>query len=187
MYRGDFVLILVQGPENSGKSRFAEDLSVKINRGGLIYIATMIPVGDGQAGTARILRHRAQRDGLGFTTIEKPLELSRLDIEPDCTVLLEDIANLTGNYMFRTDKNGSAGDAFADVKKLAEKCGNLVMVSLTGLSQSGEFNKATNEYIAGLALINELVFELADVVVSVKNGEATVEKGDIPRLSLNIS
>ena len=66
-------VVLVGGGSRSGKSRWAMDRARK--RGGrLVFIATAEALDEEM--TARIAKHRAERDSM-FQTIEEPLELAR--------------------------------------------------------------------------------------------------------------
>ena len=58
---------LIYGPNSSGKSVYAEDLAVKTGAP-LVYLATM--VSQNQENEKRIEKHRIQRAGKGFRTIE---------------------------------------------------------------------------------------------------------------------
>lgn len=196
------MFILVLGREKSGKSRYAESLSAKLSRGAPVYIATMIPVGDGEAGAARIARHREQRGDLGFETVEMPYGLSGLELGPDRTALLEDVSNLLANYIFSgglkpraprflyhpTDtllcpKPAAAlagvEAAVTDIMALAAKCENLIAVSLVGIAESDLYDDATNGYIAALREVNARLLRLADAAVEAKNGEPAVIKGNL--------
>ena len=57
---------LILGPNNSGKSKYAEEVAVA---GGdkLIYLATMIP--QNENNWKKIEKHRIQRQDKGFQTI----------------------------------------------------------------------------------------------------------------------
>jgi adenosylcobinamide kinase/adenosylcobinamide-phosphate guanylyltransferase len=83
------MMIVVIGPNSSGKSALAEPLAVQLHAtapagGRLIYLATLVP-GD-EDGEQRVTRHRRQRAGLGFVTVESPLadpaDIAQLDL-PD--------------------------------------------------------------------------------------------------------
>ena len=83
------MLALVSGGSASGKSRFAEDLAAGRSAGTRIYVATM-QVWD-EESRRRVARHRAMRAGKGFATVERPLDLERLEVPAGSTVLLEDL------------------------------------------------------------------------------------------------
>ena len=168
---------LVIGHSKAGKSRYAEALAVKQAAGPLVYIATLIPVGDGEFGASLIARHRAQRAGLGFETFEQPLDVSAVPMPQNATVLLEDASNLVANNLFCAGRTGGAAAAFDDILALAGKCENLVVVSFYGLTVKEEFDEGTNHYIEQIAVLNERLKGAADAVVMLEHGEATVLKG----------
>ena len=63
------MMIFLSGGAKNGKSTLAQELAVKLSgEGKRYYVATMIPTDD--EDLARIRRHVADRDGLGFETIE---------------------------------------------------------------------------------------------------------------------
>ncbi|MBQ9347209.1 MAG: bifunctional adenosylcobinamide kinase/adenosylcobinamide-phosphate guanylyltransferase [Oscillibacter sp.] len=119
--------ILVSGSADSGKSAFAERLVCQLtpdvesgprpsgenrprpdfNR---LYIAAMEPYGPEAA--ARIARHRVQREGLGFRTVERYTDLAGLTVPDSCTALVEDLGNLCANELFRRDTFQTGGDTF---------------------------------------------------------------------------
>ena len=64
------MIVFITGGAKNGKSSFAQSLAVKLAAGGRrYYIATMIPVDD--EDRERIRRHIADREGLGFETVEQ--------------------------------------------------------------------------------------------------------------------
>jgi adenosylcobinamide kinase/adenosylcobinamide-phosphate guanylyltransferase len=174
---------LVIGGGKAGKSRYAEALAVRQAKGPLIYVATLVPVGEGEHGAALVRRHRAQRAGLGFETIERPLDLAGIALPKDATVLLEDASNLMANNLFCAQGAGAAA-VLPDILALRDACGDLVAVSLYGLRASGEYDAATNGYIRSLAGLNEQLKDAADAVVMLENGEVTVLKGQEPPVFL---
>jgi adenosylcobinamide kinase/adenosylcobinamide-phosphate guanylyltransferase len=150
--------VLVLGPNNSGKSAYAEKLAASLSNGPLYYIATMIPYGD--KGRARVEKHRKQREGLGFVTVEKPTCVSGIPLPADATALLEDVSNLLGNT-----RHGEGVDVFADIAALCEKSRNAVLVSIGGLDPRPEHDDETKGYIAALNRLNGLLADYADEVV----------------------
>ena len=70
--------ILVGGGCKNGKSFYAQNLArLLAGEGGLFYVATMTPCDD--EDHARILRHRQEREGWGFLTLEQPTGISEED------------------------------------------------------------------------------------------------------------
>ena len=120
------MIVLVLGTPDSGKSKIAEDIVMRLAAGlditgspaeeggrnesgrlaapaGMdkLYIATMIPFGE--EGDRRIEKHRNMRAGKGFLTVEKYTEVDSLigeitDLDRKCC-LLECMSNLVGNEM----------------------------------------------------------------------------------------
>ena len=120
------MIVLVLGRPDSGKSKIAEDIVMRLAAGldpdaarsgasghaGVVspaasagmdklYIATMIPFGE--EGIRRIEKHRKMRAGKGFLTVEKYTEVDSLigeitDLDRKCC-LLECMSNLVGNEM----------------------------------------------------------------------------------------
>lgn len=95
------MITLITGAASSGKSPFAEKVATDEQNDTLYYVATMHAL-DGE-GNQRIIRHRAMREGKGFTTIECYTNIGSIQIDHHSTVLLECIPNLLANEMFDTD------------------------------------------------------------------------------------
>lgn len=99
------MLILVFGGSGSGKSRFAEQLASEESSMERWYIATMSSDGSPET-TERIRRHRQQRQGKGFHTLEWSCGLPNrlpqwIEQHPEpASVLLEDLGNLVANEVF---------------------------------------------------------------------------------------
>ena len=77
------MVIFVIGGSGSGKSEFAENLAVELQRqdaGKLVYIATMEPLDE--ESKKRIRRHQDMRAGKGFETRERytHLEIGRAHV-----------------------------------------------------------------------------------------------------------
>lgn len=147
---------LILGPNNSGKSLYAENLAIQNIGSPLIYLATMIP--QTEENKQRIKKHIQQRDGKGFLTIEEPWNIHTLDIPHDSVVLLEDASNLLANGIFVHHSN--AIECLKRIKLLANNCKKLIIVSIGGLEE-GNFDEETNNYISQLNLLNQSLTEIA--------------------------
>lgn len=143
---------LILGPNNSGKSLLAENLSTENADTPLIYLATMVPQTDDNL--ERIENHKLQRAGKGFDTIEEPWNIHTLKLPHNAVVLLEDASNLLANgiFMYKSD----AAVCFERIISLAEQCKKLIIVSISGLT-AGSFDAETNAYINQLNQLNELL------------------------------
>lgn len=147
---------LILGPNNSGKSLYAENLAIQNIGSPLIYLATMIP--QTEENKQRIKKHILQRDGKGFLTIEEPWNIHTLDIPHDSVVLLEDASNLLANGIFV--HHSDTIECLKRIKLLANNCKKLIIVSIGGLEE-GNFDKETNNYISQLNLLNHSLTEIA--------------------------
>ena len=143
---------LILGPNNSGKSLYAENLAVQNKNNPLIYLATMVPQTDDNL--QRISKHISQRAGKGFQTIEEPWNIHTLDFPANAVVLLEDASNLLANGIFIHKSNET--ECFERILLLAEHCKKLIIVSIDGLTE-GSFDTETNNYINQLNHLNELL------------------------------
>ena len=114
------MLILVTGGAGSGKSLLAERISMQLKRMPFWYVATM-QVWD-QECRDRIDRHRQQRAGKGFQTVEAPVHLAEAAaaLPPDGTALLECLSNLVANEQFGGDTGaGGSGRGACSVPECA--------------------------------------------------------------------
>ena len=166
-------LILISGPNDSGKSLLAESIAGRLP-GDRYYIATMRPCTEDNL--IRIEKHRKQRSGLGFRTLECPYSLRDASVSSGSVVLLEDVSNLFANAMF--EKSGTVLSVLEDINGLAERCGTLIAVTISGLDGEG-YDEETAGYINGLNEINGKLFELADIAAAVKDRVPEFIKGDI--------
>ncbi|MDO4632334.1 MAG: bifunctional adenosylcobinamide kinase/adenosylcobinamide-phosphate guanylyltransferase [Eubacteriales bacterium] len=164
------MFILVTGGSGSGKSVYAEkrmtDFSACRKR---YYIATMECRDD--ESRRRIARHREQRSGKGFETLECPRNLAALAMEPGADALLECMSNLTANEMFlggqKQDWRNVSEEIMRGVCRLKESCRNLVIVTNEVFSDGTEYDPWTLDYLKCLGKVNTLLAALADEVVEV--------------------
>ena len=166
------ILVLISGTNNSGKSAYAEQLISKTT-GDRYYIATMLPCTEDNH--RRIEKHRIQRQGLAFETIECPYQIGNAPVTSDGVVLLEDVSNLLANAMF--EKGYDPDYVLSDICALADRCKALVAVTIAGLKDDG-YDEETAAYINGLNRINQRLFEKASVAISMQEGTPVYQKGD---------
>lgn len=95
--------VFISGGAKCGKSSLAQDLSVVLSKGGKrYYVATMIP--SGAEDYDRIRRHIADRDGLGFETVECFKNIMSV-ADTDGTYLVDSVTSLIQNSLFPVEKN----------------------------------------------------------------------------------
>ncbi len=192
------MIVLVTGGASSGKSDWAERFAVQLasgqpacapdapdNRRGatgkLVYLATMQPFGE--EGARRIERHRNMRAGKGFTTVEAQWSLENVHLDPDATVLLEDMGNLVANELF-SEAEGlqeakQVRDAvIAGIEAVASRCANLVAVTNEIGADGDDYAEETQVYRQILGACSCAVAARADIVVEVVFGLANVLKGE---------
>jgi adenosylcobinamide kinase/adenosylcobinamide-phosphate guanylyltransferase len=99
-------LILVIGGGRSGKSSFALDYVERLG-GDRVFVATA-PVLDAEMAE-RVERHRAERAGRGWRTVEEQFALAAaLDAaDPEASMLVDCLTLWLGNLMYRAEPDGA--------------------------------------------------------------------------------
>lgn len=165
-------IVLVLGENDSGKSLYAEQLSVE-SGSPRYYLATMMP--HTAENYQRIEKHRKQRLDKEFCTLEIPWDIDEVQIPIESVVLLEDISNLLANGIFCYDADGKK--ALGKVKKLAEQCKTLIIVSISGVKDQG-YDEETARYINDLNWMNQQLSEMAEIVYHMVNGVPIKERSE---------
>ena len=172
---------LISGGCKNGKSFYAQRIT-KAGGTPLYYIATMIPH-DGE-DDARIQRHREERAGWGFETLECGRNiLSCLDGADECgAFLLDSVTALLSNEMFAPDGvDLNAPEQVANaLAEFARRAPNTVFVSDYIYSDAMRYDPLTEAYRAGLALIDRRLAACCDNVIEVVNGQIVLHKGEMP-------
>lgn len=170
------MLTLVIGGAGSGKSAFAEALVCRRN-GKKIYLATMLP--HGAEALTRIEKHRAQRAGRGFETLERGLDLEHAAIPAGADILLEDLSNLLANEIF--DPAGGGVDAARrGIEHLISESDNLTVVTNEIFSDGADYDAESLRYMRLLARLNREIAARADLAVELVCGMPNVLKGELP-------
>ena len=175
------MLSIIIGGSGSGKSAFAEELVCRLP-GRRLYIATM--TARDPESLRRIAKHRRAREGYGFQTLERGMNLagateSGNGFPAGANVLLEDLSNLLANEMFRPE-GGGVDAVRAGIKTLADRCENLTVVTNEIFSDGGRYDGMTDLYLRNLALLNRELAREADLVAEVVCGLPNVLKGKLP-------
>ncbi len=159
------MLILVTGASGSGKSEFAENLAAGLDAAPT-YIAAMKP-SDCEC-VRRIERHRRQRAGKGFKTVERYTDIKNLEVSG--TALLECLSNLLANEMFGGSGERAAEEITAGIENLAKRLDNLVIVTNEIFSDGAEYDGDTKAYMKILGTLNCEIAKKADEVYEVASG-----------------
>lgn len=176
------MLHLITGGSASGKSAYGEQAVLKEGKPFCYYLATMHPWGE--EGQARVARHRRQREGKWFITVEAYRCLDKVVLQPgqappeDKAVLVECMSNLMANEMF--EGGGSDREILGRVQKgichLMECAKTVVVVTNEVFSDGAGYEAETMRYIRLLGQANQELAFLADKVTEVIYGIAAERK-----------
>lgn len=162
------MLYLVVGGQGSGKSEVAEELCQRLSSASKAYVATMKPYSG--FSVQRIEKHRKQREGKGFTTIEKYCDLGELNLKNYSCILIECMGNLLLNED-NTDK------ILEDIKKINSEAENVVVVSNNIFSDDKDYNSFTMDYAGKLARLNSSLGAISHCVIESVYGIKIYIKG----------
>lgn len=166
------MMMLISGGNGSGKSAFAEQL-ISAAAGPRYYVATMAP--ETPDNRQRIEKHRRQRAGLDFVTVEEPCDVGSAPVAADAVVLLEDVSNLLGSWLFV--RKGTREQTLEEILTLSRRCRHLLVVTISGLC-ADDYDGETAEYIHALNWLNTQLFDCADAAVTLAEGKPVWHKGE---------
>lgn len=169
--------ILITGGSGSGKSLLAEKISSLLKKDELYYFATM-KIWDDEC-RKRVEKHRVQRIGKGFKTVEVPENLYEItsSIKSDQVVLLECMSNLLANEQFGDSSDDAVNKILHGVDALFKKSESVVIVSNEIFSDGIIKDANMREYASNLGKINCWIAEKADIVIEVSSGIPVFFKG----------
>lgn len=167
------MMVTVIGESGSGKSEYAENLIMDLQRSNnyskkLYYIATMEPYG--KEAQKRISRHRKERSGKGFITVEYYNNTIECCLEAKSNILLECMSNLAANIMFNNginDKYLVYNKICNIIGKFKEIASNFVVVTNDIFVDGNIYDKSTMEYIKLLGMVNRYLTDISDRVEEV--------------------
>ena len=182
--------IFISGGCKNGKSYYAQHLSMlqrmekKRNRNAFYYIATMRPIDE--EDDERIARHRREREGWGFTTIEQPVDIEKITDKCDNngSFLLDSLTALLANEMFSPDGAPESGvneyaaeKITAGLLRITDTIKNIVIVSDYIYSDAILYDPLTEKYRESLAKIDRAAAENCDVVLEIACTNIFIHKG----------
>ena len=172
----------ISGGAKCGKSSLAQELAVALSDGGKrYYVATLIP--SGAEDDDRIRRHLADREGMGFETLECFQNI--LDCletaDKSGTFLVDSVTSLLQNALFPAEKNyeldldgaKQCGDGLVE---FAGKVRHAVFVSDYIYSDGERYSETTERYRKCLADIDRRLARVCDTVVEVTAGQYIIHK-----------
>lgn len=174
----------ISGGCKNGKSEYAQELVQRMRKpdAPLYYLATMIPTDS--EDEARIARHRGDREGYGFETVEAGQDI--LVAAGKCdrrgAFLLDSVTALLVNEMFVQDGRIEP-DAYkkvaGDLTVLLNQINDIVIISDFIYSDAYHYDKLTEEYRRGLAYIDRQMASICDIVLEACCGVFITHKGKI--------
>ena len=174
--------IFITGGCKNGKSSCAQRIAFKqkTHLNPLYYIATMTASDD--EDRKRIERHRKEREGLGFITIEQPNGIENILEQRDHrgSFLLDSLTALLANEMFSAsgsfDENAHERIA-AGMLKILSCIQNIVIVSDYIYSGALIYDMFTEAYRKTLAALDKLAAKNCDAVLEAAYTQIIAHKG----------
>ena len=177
--------VFISGGAKNGKSTLAQDLAVALAGGGKhYYVATMISTGS--EDDDRIRRHVADRDGMGFETVECFRNI--LDClqaaDKDGVFLVDSVTALIQNSLFSIEKNyemdlEAASRCADELVEFAHTVRQAVFVSDYIYSDAERYSESTETYRKCLADIDRRLAKVCGTVIEVSAGQFIIHKGDL--------
>jgi adenosylcobinamide kinase/adenosylcobinamide-phosphate guanylyltransferase len=172
--------IFISGGCKNGKSYYAQHLAKAQQTNALYYIATMKSADT--EDDERIVRHRRERDGWGFTTVEQPADIAKLLLtcDPGGSFLFDSLTALLANEMFLPDGSvcEGAADKIADgLVQVLDAVENIVVVSDYLYGDAMIYDRLTELYRKSLAQLDCAAAKHCDVVLEVAYTNVVVHKG----------
>lgn len=176
--------IFISGGCKNGKSTYALKMASAMagadQKRALYYVATM-RAGDDE-DLQRIRRHRHNRQGMGFVTVEQERDIIQIldSCDRSGTFLIDSTTALLANEMFSRDGGcrEDAGEKVADeLRILISDLENIVFVSDYIYADVAFCDETTREYCKSLAAIDRVCAKYCDIVIEAAYGKFCVHKG----------
>lgn len=178
--------VFISGGAKNGKSTLAQRLAISLAKGGKrYYVATMIPTDE--EDRERIRLHVADREGLGFETLECGGSIASCleKADRDGVFLVDSATALLQNALFPREKNyemdlPGADRCARELLAFLGQVGDAVVVSDYIYSDCLTFDPGTRQYCRCLAALDRELARACDTVVEVCAGQYIVHKGALP-------
>ena len=177
--------VFISGGAKCGKSSLAQNLTVALANGGKrYYVATMIS--SGKEDDERIRRHIADRDGMGFETVECFQNILDCLETADAAgaFLVDSVTALMQNALFQAEKDyeldlDAAKRCSDELVEFTGKVRHGIFVSDYIYSDAERYTESTEAYRKCLADIDRRLAAVCDTVVEVSAGQLIIHKGDL--------
>lgn len=175
----------ISGGAKNGKSTLAQDLTVALAKDGKhYYVATMISTGE--EDNERIRRHIADREGMGFETVEcfRNIMDCLNTADKDGVFLVDSVTALIQNSLFPVEKNyemdmEAANHCADELVEFAGTVRHAIFVSDYIYSDAERYSESTEMYRKCLASIDRRLANICDTVIEVSAGQPIIYKGDL--------
>ena len=173
------MMTLILGGSGSGKSAYAEDYLLRAAGDKKKYYIATMQIWDAEC-RARVAKHRQQRAGKGFRTLEIPSHLAEQaeTLSPGGTALLECLSNLLANEQFGEGADDPAQTVLDGIAALYQKVQHLVIVTNEVFSDGTPEDASMRQYLQYLGRINCRIAAQADVVIECCAGCPLIWKGE---------
>ena len=173
--------IFISGGCKNGKSYHAQRLAKGQQTKALYYIATMRPADP--EDDERLARHRQERLGWGFTTIEQPANIEKIlqKCDRDGSFLLDSLTALLANEMFLPNGNvneRAAAKITDGLTQILNSVANIVVVSDDIYHDAAFYDPLTESYRQSLAHIDRSAARICDAVLEVVYTHAVIHSGN---------
>ena len=173
--------IFISGGCKNGKSYYAQHLAKAQKKDKMYYVATMKSADS--EDDERIARHRKERDGWGFETVEQPADIEKILDKCDCggSFLLDSLTAVLANEMFPPPEYAVNEDAakkiIGGLARIFSSIEHIVIVSDYIYGDAAEYDVFTEKYRRSLAQIDRMAAKCCDVVLEVAYTNVIVHKG----------
>ena len=172
--------IFISGGCKNGKSYHAQRLAKAEKADKMYYIATMRSADP--EDDARITRHKKERAGWGFETVEQAVDIEEILKKCDCggSFLLDSLTALLANEMFLPDGSvncNAAEKIICGLSQVTDNIENIVIVSDYIYSDACIYDELTEKYRRSLAKIDRAAADSCDVALEVAYANVIAHKG----------
>ncbi|MCL1794863.1 MAG: bifunctional adenosylcobinamide kinase/adenosylcobinamide-phosphate guanylyltransferase [Oscillospiraceae bacterium] len=173
--------IFISGGCKNGKSYYAQHLAKAQQTANFLYYIATMKSADGE-DDERIARHRGEREGWGFETVEQSSDIEKIlqKCDHNGSFLIDSATALLANEMFLPDGNvneGAAKKITGGLMEVMAAVGRIVIVSDFIYSDAYIYDDLTEKYRKSLAHIDRAAAKACDVVLEVAYSNFILHKG----------